>query len=108
MKRGQTETQDDFAAICHDAAAGVNMNGIISKHNQTCSELEFDFDCLDLRWQICYALKFLRTNGWTLKNQTKNSISSYGWKHIVENQAKETNEGFYVCNGAMIVACRLA
>lgn len=94
--------------VCQDAAAGLNMNGIITLRNPHCPQFEFDFQSLDLRWQICYALKFLKTHGWAPKNKRQASRTSYGWKHAVERQAKKTQDGYYICNGVMILACRLA
>lgn len=97
---------DDFESICRDACAGVDKNGITSDSG---NESAIDFESLSLRWQVCYALKFLKKkHGWTSTNKTKLPRSSYGWKHVVECQAKKAKDGFYICNGAIIVACRLA
>lgn len=108
QKRPRSDIEDDFVMICQDAMTDINMNGKITLDTKNRDVFDFDFDSPDMRWQVCYALKFLKTYGWFPKNKKKVSRSSYGWKHVVERRAKKTGDGFYVCNGAMIIACRLA
>lgn len=52
---------DDFESICRDACAGVDKNGITSDSG---NESAIDFESLSLRWQVCYALKFLKKKTW--------------------------------------------